>query len=54
MKPIAPYRLYPEYTVSAKDLDPRGLPVVGLDKVTAGTVTDLWVDRPGPSSAILR
>jgi photosynthetic reaction center H subunit len=32
---IVPYRLHPEYTVSGKDLDPRGLSVVGLDRVTA-------------------
>lgn len=48
---ISPYRLHPEYTVSAKDLDPRGLPVVGLDRMVAGTVTDLWVDR---SESIIR
>jgi photosynthetic reaction center H subunit len=48
---IVPYRLHPEYTVSGKDLDPRGLSVVGLDRVTAGTVTDLWVDR---AEAIIR
>jgi photosynthetic reaction center H subunit len=34
---IAPYRLHPDYTVSEKDLDPRGLPVVGLDRMVAGS-----------------
>ena len=48
---IVPYRLHPDYTVSEKDLDPRGLPVVGLDRMVAGTVTDLWVDR---SESIIR
>jgi hypothetical protein len=27
------------------DIDPRGLPVIGLDGAVAGTVRDLWVDR---------
>jgi photosynthetic reaction center H subunit len=48
---ISPYRLNPDYTVSAKDMDPRGLPVVGLDNKVAGVVTDLWVDR---AEAIIR
>ena len=28
-----------------KDTDPRGLPVVGDDGETGGTVVDLWVDK---------
>jgi photosynthetic reaction center H subunit len=48
---IVPYRLHTEYTVSPKDLDPRGLPVLGLDEVEAGKVVDLWVDR---AEAIIR
>ncbi len=48
---ISPYRLNPDYTVSAKDIDPRGLDVVGLDRKVAGVVTDLWVDR---AEAIIR
>ena len=48
---ISPYRLNPDYTVSAKDMDPRGLQVVGLDSKVAGVVTDLWVDR---AEAIIR
>jgi photosynthetic reaction center H subunit len=48
---ITPYRLNPEYKVSPKDIDPRGLPVFGLDGVRAGTVNDLWVDR---AEAIIR
>lgn len=48
---IVPYRAYPEYSVSEKDLDPRGLPVLGLDRVAIGKVTDLWVDR---AEAIIR
>ncbi|MFN4024778.1 MAG: photosynthetic reaction center subunit H [Hyphomonas sp.] len=48
---IVPYRLHTEYSVSEKDLDPRGLAVVGLDRISAGRVTDLWVDR---AEAIIR
>lgn len=48
---ISPYRLNPDYSVSPKDIDPRGLKVFGLDGVSAGTVTDLWVDR---AEAIIR
>lgn len=42
---IVPNRLEPHITVSGRDVDPRGLPVTGLDDVIAGTVRDLWVDR---------
>lgn len=48
---IAPYRLNPDYTVSPKDVDPRGLKVVGLDGKVAGVVKDLWVDR---AEAVIR
>ena len=42
---IVPMRRAPECTVSARDPDPRGRPVVGADGLIAGTVVDLWVDR---------
>jgi photosynthetic reaction center H subunit len=42
---IVPTRVAPQIVVEKNDVDPRGLPVVGLDKVIAGTVRDLWVDR---------
>ncbi|QMW23980.1 photosynthetic reaction center subunit H [Sandaracinobacteroides saxicola] len=32
-------------TILAGDRDPRGLAVVGADGSTAGTVSDLWVDK---------
>lgn len=32
-------------SVHANDVDPRGLPVFGLDGAKAGTVKDLWMDR---------
>lgn len=42
---IVPMRVADEFTVSADDPDPRGLPVYGADRVLAGTVTEIWVDR---------
>lgn len=42
---IVPLSTVEGMTVSARDLDPRGLPVYGADGVKAGTVSDLWVDR---------
>lgn len=42
---IVPMAIAEHVTVVAQDVDPRGLPVTGLDGVIAGTVRDLWVDR---------
>lgn len=42
---IVPTRVAPQIVVEAHDTDPRGLPIVGLDDVIAGTVRDIWVDR---------
>jgi len=42
---IVPLRLAQDHAVSAKDVDPRGLPVWGADDEIAGTVCELWVDR---------
>ena len=42
---LQPLRVATEYGVSSKNLDPRGLPVVGADGLVAGHVTDLWVDH---------
>jgi photosynthetic reaction center H subunit len=42
---IVPARLNDHLFVAPGDADPRGLPIVGLDDVIAGTVKDLWVDR---------
>ncbi len=41
---ILPLRLLPKHRVSRKDIDPRGLPVVGADGEVGGTVRDLWCD----------
>lgn len=48
---IVPMRTLPDYSVATQDRDPRGLPVIGTDGETGGTVVDLWVDR---SEAIFR
>jgi photosynthetic reaction center H subunit len=42
---IVPLRVATDFSIAEGDIDPRGLPVVALDGVEAGTVTDLWVDR---------
>lgn len=42
---IVPLRMAPDFQVSAKDRDPRGLPVVGADGEVGGTVAELWVDK---------
>ncbi len=42
---IVPMAIAEHVTVVGRDIDPRGLPVVGLDRQVAGTVRDLWVDR---------
>lgn len=41
---IVPLRASTVYAVSDKDVDPRGLPVIGADGEIGGTVTDLWLD----------
>lgn len=48
---LVPLRVAPDFDVSCADTDPRGLPVVGADGETGGTVRDLWLDR---SEAIFR
>jgi photosynthetic reaction center H subunit len=45
---IVPLRVDPSFSVSVKDFDPRGMEVYGADKVLAGVVSDLWVDRGEP------
>jgi photosynthetic reaction center H subunit len=42
---IVPLRMAGDFHVSAKDIDPRGLPVLGSDGVIGGVVRDVWVDR---------
>ena len=42
---IVPTRVAPHIGVAGGDLDPRGMPVFGVDGGKAGTVSDLWVDK---------
>lgn len=42
---IVPLRALPDYGVSDKDIDPRGLPAIGADGEVGGRVSDLWLDR---------
>ena len=42
---IVPLRVASGFSVASKDIDPRGLPVLGDDGVEGGRVVDLWVDR---------
>lgn len=42
---IVPMSILPAFTVAQQDADPRGMDVVGADGGSAGTVTDIWVDR---------
>jgi photosynthetic reaction center H subunit len=42
---LVPLRRAPELSLSLKDIDPRGLPVLGTDGESGGRVIDVWVDR---------
>jgi photosynthetic reaction center H subunit len=42
---IVPIRVAQDFFVASEDPDPRGMPVIGADGVTAGTVVDVWIDR---------
>ncbi|MGB7373937.1 photosynthetic reaction center subunit H [Pontixanthobacter sp.] len=42
---IVPIAMVAGITVHKKDADPRGMTVIGADGGTAGTVTDIWIDR---------
>ncbi len=45
---IVPMRTLEQFHVDSHDPDPRGMSVVGADGESAGTVTDLWIDRLEP------
>jgi photosynthetic reaction center H subunit len=45
---IVPLRVATEFTLAARDPDPRGLPVLGGDGLQGGVVNDVWVDRSEP------
>ena len=42
---LVPLRDSTDFSVSRRDPDPRGLPVIAFDDEIAGTVVDVWVDR---------
>jgi photosynthetic reaction center H subunit len=42
---IVPLRVATDFTIEARDPDPRGMEVIGADGKVAGTVHDVWVDR---------
>ncbi len=42
---IVPLSMAPALGVSARDTDPRGLPLLGANGDKAGTIRDLWIDR---------
>lgn len=42
---IVPLRVTPATTLSDRDPDPRGMPVIGADREIGGTCVDVWVDR---------
>lgn len=45
---IIPMRVDASFFVAKGDPDPRGLPVIAADKVVAGSVVDIWVNRAEP------
>jgi photosynthetic reaction center H subunit len=45
---IVPLRVATDFSVEARDPDPRGKPVIGADGELGGTVVDIWVDRSEP------
>ena len=46
-----PLRVTPATTLSSRDPDPRGMPVLGADGEIGGVCVDVWVDR---AEAIVR
>ena len=42
---ISPLRASTDFFLDSRDPDPRGMTVLGADKVAAGVVSDVWIDR---------
>jgi photosynthetic reaction center H subunit len=42
---IVPLRIDPEFSLATEDPDPRGMAVIAADRVVAGTVSEVWIDR---------
>jgi photosynthetic reaction center H subunit len=45
---IVPMRSAESFHIDRRDPDPRGMPVMGADGKSAGTVSDIWVDLAEP------
>lgn len=45
---IVPMRTDTSLVVDRRDVDPRGMELVGADDETVGTITDLWIDLAEP------
>jgi photosynthetic reaction center H subunit len=45
---IVPLRVAREFSVAAEDPDPRGMEVIAADGASAGSVSELWIDRSEP------
>jgi photosynthetic reaction center H subunit len=45
---IVPMRVVAEATIDPADPDPRGMAVIGADRLKAGSVTDVWIDLTEP------
>lgn len=45
---IVPMRTQADFSIDARDPDPRGMEVIAADGKTAGTVVDAWIDIPEP------
>ncbi len=45
---VVPIGLVEGFSLDSRDVDPRGLQVIGADDRVAGTVRDVWVDRSEP------
>ncbi len=42
---ILPMRLLNDFSIDRSDPDPRGMTIFGADGLSAGTVTDVWIDK---------
>ena len=51
---IQPMSMLADFHVDANDRDPHGMTVFGADGQSAGTVSDIWVDRSEPQIRYLQ
>ncbi|MEO1000637.1 MAG: photosynthetic reaction center subunit H, partial [Pseudomonadota bacterium] len=43
---IVPMRVAEDFAILDGQRDPRGMPVIGGDGEQAGTISDVWIDKP--------